>query len=111
MGESRAFRKFGAKFHTVPFLGCEHLVFRSDEYWECCIRRIGSSLQHQVGTCKMGVDEDAVVDPQLRVYGIKNLRVVDGSIMPEIAASHTNAVIFMIGEKAADMVKQRWYGY
>lgn len=44
------------------------------------------------------------------VYGIKGLRVVDGSIMPEIPASHTNAVIFMIGEKAADMVKRTWNG-
>lgn len=44
------------------------------------------------------------------MYGIKNLRVVDGSIIPEIPASHTNAVIFMIGEKAADMVKKYWYG-
>lgn len=45
------------------------------------------------------------------VYGIKGLRVVDGSIMPEIPASHTNAVIFMIGEKAADMVKRTWNGF
>jgi choline dehydrogenase-like flavoprotein len=44
------------------------------------------------------------------VYGIRNLRVVDGSIMPEIPASHTNAVVFMIGEKAADMVKKYWHG-
>ncbi|CRK92263.1 CLUMA_CG005747, isoform A [Clunio marinus] len=110
IGESEAFKKFGAKLHDVPFSGCENYQFRSDDYWDCCIRRIASSLQHQVGTCKMGVGRDAVVDPQLRVYGIKHLRVVDGSIMPEIPASHTNAVIFMIGEKAADMVKQYWRG-
>lgn len=102
VGESQAFQRFGSKFHDVPFVGCENYRFRSDEYWNCCIRRIGSSLQHQVGTCKMGVDSDAVVDPELRgneiftiesfnsklffptVYGIKNLRVVDGSIMPEV---------------------------
>ena len=53
-------------------------------------------------------DPDAVVDPQLQVYGIKNLRVVDASIIPIIPASHPNGVIFMIGEKAADMVKKRW---
>lgn len=132
VGESQAFRKFGTRFHDVPFDGCENYRFRSDEYWDCCIRRIASSLQHQVGTCKMGVDKNAVVDPELRggmtplkkfqishffllfshstVHGIKNLRVVDGSIMPEIPASHTNAVIFMIGEKAADMVKKSWHG-
>lgn len=53
-------------------------------------------------------DPEAVVDPQLRVYGIKGLRVVDGSIMPNIVAGHTNAVIFMIGEKASDLIKFTW---
>jgi choline dehydrogenase-like flavoprotein len=53
-------------------------------------------------------DPDAVVNPQLQVHGIQNLRIVDASIMPEIPASHPNGVIFMIGEKAADMVKKRW---
>lgn len=66
VGESPAFRRFGAKFHDVPYLGCESYRFRSDDYWDCCIRRIASSLQHQVGTCKMGVDSDSVVDPELR---------------------------------------------
>lgn len=56
----------------------------------------------------MGIDKDSVVDPKLRVYGIKNLRVVDGSIMPVIPASHTNSVIYMIGEKASDLIKQTW---
>ncbi|XP_058120244.1 glucose dehydrogenase [FAD, quinone]-like [Anopheles ziemanni] len=108
--ESRHFRSFGAKLHTTPFLGCEGHRFRSDEYWECAIRRIGSSLQHQCGTCKMGptTDPEAVVNPQLQVYGIRGLRVVDASIIPTIPASHTNAVVFMIGEKAADMVKEFW---
>lgn len=53
-------------------------------------------------------DTTAVVNPQLQVYGIKNLRVVDASIMPEIVAAHTNAATFMIGEKASDMIKEHW---
>lgn len=53
-------------------------------------------------------DREAVVNPELQVYGIRNLRVVDGSIIPEIPASHTNAPIFMIGEKASDMIKRYW---
>lgn len=100
----------GARFHDRQFLGCEHLEFKSEPYWECCIRHYTSSLQHQVGTCKMGhpTDNTAVVNPNLQVYGIKNLRVVDASIMPILPAAHTNAVVYMIGEKAADMIKDYW---
>ncbi|XP_050089615.1 glucose dehydrogenase [FAD, quinone]-like [Anopheles aquasalis] len=107
---SPSFQALGAYLHRTPFLGCEGPPFRSDEYWECAIRQIGSSLQHQCGTCKMGpaTDPGAVVNAQLQVYGIRGLRVVDASIMPTIPASHTNAVVFMIGEKAADMVKEYW---
>ncbi|XP_062553777.1 glucose dehydrogenase [FAD, quinone] [Armigeres subalbatus] len=110
IGESSKFARFGAKLHRVPYFGCENYPFRSDEYWECCIRRVGTTLQHQSGTCRMGPASDptAVVSPELVVYGIRGLRVADCSIMPEIAASHTNAVAIMIGEKAADMIKQYW---
>lgn len=53
MGESIYFRKYGAKFHRTPFLGCEDLDFGSDEYWKCCITRHTSSLQHQVSAIIM----------------------------------------------------------
>jgi choline dehydrogenase-like flavoprotein len=53
-------------------------------------------------------DPDAVVDPELRVYGIKNLRVIDSSIMPRIPRANTNAPTIMIGEKGSDMIKKRW---
>lgn len=110
LAESEPFRKFNTTLHRTPFIGCEHLPFASDPYWECVIRRTATTLGHQVGTCKMGppTDPDAVVDPQLRVYGIKGLRVVDASIMPNIVAGHTNAVVYMIGEKASDLIKVTW---
>ncbi|MCA8888346.1 MAG: GMC family oxidoreductase N-terminal domain-containing protein [Parvularculaceae bacterium] len=68
------------------------------------VRGAAYSAFHPVGTCKMGHDDMAVVDPQLRVHGIGRLRVIDGSIMPTIASGNTSATCFMIGEKGADMV-------
>jgi choline dehydrogenase len=71
------------------------------------IRQNGGITQHPVGTCEMGVDTDAVVDPQLRVRGIENLRVADASIMPTVTGGNTNAPTIMIGEKAADLILGR----
>jgi len=62
------------------------------------------SIYHPTGTCKMGLGQDAVVDPQLRVHGIEGLRVADCSIMPEIVSGNTNAPAIMIGEKASDII-------
>ena len=70
------------------------------------IRARGVSNLHPVGTCRMGREADAVVDPQLRVHGIAALRVADASIMPSIVAGNTNAPTIMIGEKCADMVRR-----
>ncbi len=69
------------------------------------LRATGVSNLHPVGTCRMGHEPDAVVDPQLRVNGIAGLRVADASIMPSIVAGNTNAPSIMIGEKCADMVR------
>ena len=69
------------------------------------IRKTGDTVFHPVGTCKMGVDGMAVVDPELRVRGISNLRIADASIMPIINGSNTNAPTIMIAEKAAAMMR------
>ncbi|EAA07532.4 AGAP002551-PA [Anopheles gambiae str. PEST] len=110
IGESDSFASYGARLLGTPFYGCEAHPFRSDDYWRCCLRQVGASIQHQSGTCKMGPasDPDAVVDPELRVHGVGGLRVVDASIFPVIPAAHTNGVVIMVGEKAADMVKDYW---
>ncbi len=67
-------------------------------------KKVLETVYHPVGTCKMGNDEMAVVDNELRVKGIENLRVIDASIMPRIIAGNTNATSIMIGEKGADLV-------
>ncbi len=78
----------------------------SDEAIQDHVRSHAESIYHPVGTCKMGLDEMAVVDPELRVFGVEALRVVDASIMPTIVGGNTNAPTIMIAEKAADLIKR-----
>jgi len=82
----------------------------TDAYWDCTTRHYTSTIYHPVGTAKMGPSSDptAVVDSRLRVHGIQNLRVADASIMPTLVSGNTNAPVVMIGEKAADLIKQDW---
>jgi choline dehydrogenase len=62
------------------------------------------SMNHPVGTCRSGTDDSSVVDPELRVHGVRGLHVADASIMPDIVRANINATAVMIGERAADLI-------
>ncbi|WP_170433426.1 GMC family oxidoreductase [Ruegeria arenilitoris] len=91
-----------AKYRYKEMFGTD--TARTDADWEGHIRARADTIYHPVGTCKMGVDDMAVVDPQLRVRGLQGLRVVDASVMPTLVSGNTNAPAIMIAEKAADMI-------
>lgn len=82
MLKTPSMRQINARLHKAPVPACEHLGFGTDEYWACYTRHFTFTIYHYSGTCKMGPANDptAVVDPQLRVIGVSNLRVVDASI-------------------------------
>ena len=97
----------GASFDQSKLSFCSQHEFRSDAYWECYVRHLAVTVYHHCGTCKMGAVDDpsTVVDPELRVKGIKGLRVADASVFPNVTSGNTNAPAIMVGEKAADLVR------
>ena len=109
MAKSEIFHKYNLHPIVDEFSCREHQPF-SDDYIECFLKHWSFTIYHPVGTCKMGPNSDplAVVDAQLRTHGVKNLRVVDASIMPALVGANTNAPSIMIGEKGAAMIIQRW---
>ncbi|WP_322102488.1 GMC family oxidoreductase [Paraburkholderia sp. J41] len=104
----RLARKLAVAKPLAGFVESEHLPgidVDSDRDIEQYFRENGGCVSHQVGTCRMGNDAQAVVDAQLRVRGVAGLRVADASIMPTLVSGNTNAATIMIGEKAADLIR------
>ncbi|XP_066942921.1 glucose dehydrogenase [FAD, quinone]-like [Macrobrachium rosenbergii] len=111
LGNTSVFVKnYEAKFYDKPLGECAHHAFNSDDYWICYMRHMSTTTYHYTSTCKMAPPSDAlgVVDHHLRVRGVHGLRVADASIMPRVTAGHTCAPTMMIGEKAADIIKNDW---
>ncbi|MGK9231270.1 choline dehydrogenase [Inquilinus limosus] len=103
-------REIFAQPAFAPYRGSEiqpGAAVRTDDEIDAFVRAKADSAYHPSCTCKMGVDEMAVVDPETRVRGLEGLRVVDASIMPSIVSGNLNAPTIMIGEKAADMILGR----
>ena len=103
----KAARDIFAQKAFDPYRGSEYgpgSDIRSDAEIESYIRRNADSNYHLSGTCKMGIDAMAVVDPALRVRGLEGLRVIDASIMPSVVSGNTNAATIMIAEKGADAI-------
>ncbi len=91
-----------------PYRGEEYLPgdqIQTDDEIAQFVREHAETIYHPVGTCKMGTDESAVVDSQLRVKGVDGLRVVDASVMPTLIGGNTNAPTIMIAEKASDLIR------
>lgn len=106
--ETPTMQGLGAKVDRMKLSFCSHHKFRSDAYWECVTRHLAVTVYHHSGTCKMGDNNDktAVVDPDLRVKGIKGLRVVDASIFPNVTSGNTNAPVVMVAEKISDVIRE-----
>lgn len=104
--ETEVMKSVGASLDQVRVAFCSEYEFRSDDYWKCYIRHFFLTVYHPCCTCKMGAikDQTTVLGPDLRVKGIKGLRVADASSFPHETSGNINAPAIMLGEKAADLI-------
>ncbi|CAG9862536.1 unnamed protein product [Phyllotreta striolata] len=109
--ETEPYKKLGVGEIPGPLKPCEHLRFKSKEYWYCYIRYATDEFYHPMGTCPMGVagEPGAVVNSKLEVFGVGKLRVVDSSVMPKRISGHTSASVGMIAEKISDVIKSKYF--
>lgn len=109
----RWFRRLAAEPLLKPFIVHELTPgpqVESDEEILAAVRRLGQTAFHVAGTCRMGADRDAVLDPQLKVRGVEGIRVVDTSVMPCLVSGNTNAPAMAIAMRAAEIITGKTEG-
>jgi choline dehydrogenase-like flavoprotein len=103
-------REVAAQRPLDPYRGVETSPgdkVRSDAEIDAWLKKVVITAHHPASTCPMGIREDSVLDPHLRVHGVERLRVVDASAMPDLVSAHINATVLMMAEKAADLIRGR----
>lgn len=110
---TKAMKAIDARVVPIPLADCSQYPYTTQLYWICALKHMVTTSYHPAGTCKMGPADDttAVVDPTLKVIGVKNVRVADCSIMPQIVSGNTNAPTIMIAEKVSDLIKRDWLNF
>lgn len=107
--ETEAYRKYGGELQQVPVPACDGYEYRSDPYWRCYVRQFTTSTNHPIATCSMNAKKaNGVVDDRLRVHGIRNLRVVDASVIPLLPSANINPAVVMVAERGAHLIKNDW---
>lgn len=102
---TKYFKSIGGFLGRLNIPACNKFFLDSEEYWRCVSINLVSTLWHPVRTCQMGTDiGNSVVDSRLRVHGVKGLRVVDASVMPNTVSGNTNAASIMIGERGSELI-------
>ncbi|XP_026725137.1 glucose dehydrogenase [FAD, quinone]-like [Trichoplusia ni] len=103
------FKSLGGFLGRMELKECDAFKLDSEDYWECVSLNLVTSMNHLVGTCKMGPDPNtSVVDSHLKVHGVSHLRVVDASVMPKITSGNILAPTVMIAERAAEMIRKQY---
>lgn len=108
--DTRTFREIGtSKSYMKNIKVCKEHAFMSKQYYDCLVRHFAMTTFHPASTCRMGPtsDKNSVVDTNLKVKGVRNLRVVDASVFPDVISGNTNSAVVMIAEKAADLILQK----
>lgn len=108
--KTESLKAFNATLYADFYTPCREFEPGTKQFLTCAIEQFTTTVYHPVGTCKMGQPSDpsTVVNPQLQVHGIKNLRVIDASVMPTITSGNTNAPTVAIAERASDLIKMYW---